>query len=112
MLWGGSSTSAWHFRKTRTSTRRVAEAVAASGVKVESCVRTGVMLFTFRDCSEEPMRVLCTRLRWTAAKPWVCSTRRKKYPTSGCGPTTGSGCPTLVDEEGPADGALLGPFCF
>ena len=36
---------------------RVAEAVAASGVKVESCVRTGVMLFTFRDCSEEPMRV-------------------------------------------------------
>ena len=36
---------------------RVAEAVAASGVKVESCVRTGVMLFTFRDCSEVPMRV-------------------------------------------------------
>jgi hypothetical protein len=36
---------------------RVAEAVAASGVKVESCVRTGVMLFTFRDCSEAPMRV-------------------------------------------------------
>ena len=36
---------------------RVAEAVAASGVKVEACVRTGVMLFTFRDCSEEPMRV-------------------------------------------------------
>ena len=35
----------------------MAEAVAASGVKVESCVRTGVMLFTFRDCSEEPMRV-------------------------------------------------------
>ena len=37
---------------------RVAEAVAASGVKVESCVRTGVMLFTFRDCSEPPMRVV------------------------------------------------------
>ena len=36
---------------------RVAEAVAASGVKVESCVRTGVILFTFRDCSEAPMRV-------------------------------------------------------
>ena len=36
---------------------RVAEAVAASGVKVESCIKTGVMLFTFRDCSEVPMRV-------------------------------------------------------
>lgn len=37
---------------------RVAEAVETSGVKVESCVRTGVMLFTFRDCPEEPMRVV------------------------------------------------------
>ena len=36
---------------------RVADAEAASGVKVEACVRTGVMLFTFRDCSEAPMRV-------------------------------------------------------
>ena len=42
---------------------RVAEAVAASGVKVESCVRTGVMLFTFRDCAEAPMRVFIYELR-------------------------------------------------
>ena len=47
---------------------RVAEAVAASGVKVESCVRTGVMLFTFRDCSEAPMRVVVYEASWTAAR--------------------------------------------
>ena len=43
--------------KNEDMDKQVAEAVAASGVKVESCVRTGVMLFTFRDCSEAPMRV-------------------------------------------------------
>ena len=73
---------------------RVAEAVAASGVKVESCVRTGVMLFTFRDCADEPMRVSVYEASVDGGQTVDCSTRRKKYPTSGCGPTTRSSCPT------------------
>ena len=72
---------------------RVAEAVEMSGVKVESCVRTGVMLFTFRDCSEAPMRVQVYEASVDGGQTIGLFHAPEEIPYERIGPTTRCGCP-------------------